>query len=55
MGETLKHAITINERRGRNGGEKEWDRHPRHVWSPPTFQPCVRRQSIQLLVRHGRR
>jgi len=31
MGETLKHAITINERRGRDGGEKEWDRHPRHV------------------------
>ena len=35
------------DRQGRNEGGKEGDWHPPHVRSPPTFQPRLRRWTIQ--------
>jgi len=40
----LKQGYTANNvgRGGRNREEKEGDRYPPHVRSPPTFQPWLR-------------
>ena len=38
----MKHGRSNSGIRGLDEEEKEWDRYPAHVRSPPTFQPWLR-------------